>query len=138
MNFFVPFLVYSCLGWVMDTAYRSWSAKRWAPGGAFHPLPVTPVYGFGALLVLSADPFVRPSPVLLEFFAFGVGLALFEFFSGLFSEAVFRRRLWNYGHVRGWFRGYTDVWHVLIWGTLALLLTRVIHPFFVERFLLAS
>ena len=138
MDFLAFFFVYSIIGWAMDTAYRSWGAKTWAPGNALKPLPIAPVYGFGALFILAVDPWVRSAPIFLEFFLFGIGLALFEFASGIFSEKVFHRRLWNYGHVRGWSRGYTDLWHLFIWGALALVLTRALHPLLTGSFSFAS
>lgn len=62
---------------------------------------------------------------------YGVVLALFEATSGVLTQRVTGKRLWNYGHTRGFFRGYTDFWHVPVWGALALMLVYWVHPFIV-------
>ena len=45
------FFVYSLLGWVLETIWRSVEDRRFVPSGAFG-FPLCEIYGIGALAIL--------------------------------------------------------------------------------------
>ena len=123
------FFLYGFLGWCLDSFERSLETRRWTPGG-FSRLPFTPIYGFGALLVFTVWPWIVAWPLLFQFVFFALGLGAFEYGSGYYCERVFGRRLWDYSTNQFNFAGRTDLFHLIAWGTLALLLVYFIHPLF--------
>jgi uncharacterized membrane protein len=110
MNWILYFIIYSFIGWMIDSGYRSWYDRKWVSKNALKPLPFSPIYGFGALIVLMLAPFIEPWNLFLEWVVFGVSLALLEGFSGPIVTAVFKKPLWKYHRDKS-FAGYTDLWH---------------------------
>lgn len=128
VNLVIFFCLYSVLGWSIDTAYRSFKARRYAPGG-FSKLPFSPIYGFAALGILALAPVVRPWPLLAEWLFFAVALAAYEYLGGVVTRRVFGRRLWNYSKDRWDIHGHTGPSYAAAWATLALLVMHVLQPF---------
>ncbi|MEO5927484.1 MAG: putative ABC transporter permease [Patescibacteria group bacterium] len=123
----VAFLLYSFVGWMIDTSVRSIDAKKFKSGN-FLPIPLCPVYGIGALFALSLHHYLAGMPIILEGFLFGLLLASLELITGLFFLKFFHRRLWHYdGGILNIAR-FTDIFHVLAWGSLSLLVIYVIQP----------
>lgn len=122
------FFLYSFLGWIIDTADRSWVAGHYSVGSVL-PVPLCPIYGFGVVASLLLAPLLRKLPLLFEGLIYGVALAVMEFLTGEFFLRMFHRRLWNYPTGFMNLDGFTDVFPVLLWGTAALLVVYFIHPF---------
>lgn len=128
MSILIFFLIYSLLGWMLDTLTRSLEARRFVRGG-FSKAPISPIYGFGALLVLALAPGFRAWPLWLEGIAFGAILAVYEYASGVVVARIFGRRLWDYSRNAWNLHGRVDAFHAVAWGVLALFLIYVLHPF---------
>jgi len=124
------FFLYSFLGWIIDTTYRSFVDSAFAPGPYLHPLPFTPMYGFGALLILLTYPSVKSLPLWQLFFFYAISLSFFEYMGAIFSLSILGVRLWDYSDGFLNIQGHTDLLHGLAWGALALLMIKCIHPFF--------
>jgi len=124
----VFFCIYSVFGWSIDTAYRSFVARRWHPGG-FSKYPFSPIYGFAALYILAIAPYVRPWPIIAEWAFFTVTLAAFEYIGGVLTHRTFKRRLWDYTKDKWDLNGYTGPQFAAAWGFLALFIIYVMHPF---------
>lgn len=58
------FMIYSFLGWAMESTYVSINAKKWVNRGFING-PFCPIYGTGALLILLALKPVSDSILLL-------------------------------------------------------------------------
>jgi uncharacterized membrane protein len=122
----IYFVLYSFLGWVGDTAYRSFEKGRYVRG-SFLPIPFMPVYGFGALLVLALDTRFRALPLPLAFVLYGSLLAVLELLTGFCIKKYFKRRLWKYdGGVMN-IGGFTNLAHAALWGALAMVVV-VLQP----------
>lgn len=122
------FLIYSFIGWIIDTAKRSIDAKHFKTGSAL-PVPLCPVYGIGAYIVIIIHGFLPPTmPLVAEGFLYGCILASLELATGLFFLKVFHRRLWIYKGGVGNVAHFTDLFHLLIWGCLGLFLIHILHP----------
>jgi uncharacterized membrane protein len=128
----VYFCIYSVFGWGIDTASRSFAAKKYKAGG-FSKYPFSPIYGFAALGILAAAPYVKGWSILLQWLFFALTLATYEYLSGVVTHRVFKRRLWNYSRDRWDIKGYTGPGYAAVWGVLALLLIKYIQPFLEAR-----
>ena len=128
LYFIFLFFLYSFIGWIGDTAYRSFYERRYAPG-SFFPVPLCPVYGVGAVLVLVLDGFFHAAPLVLQWVVYGLLLAGLEEATGVFLLVFFKRRLWSYPDGRKKKGRFTDIGHAMLWGALAVLLVRYVHPF---------
>lgn len=111
----------------MDTAYRSFLARAFAPG-SFFPVPLCPIYGFGALLVIYLNRTFPSVPLVLQGLVYGILLALLEYLTGYFILLFFHRRLWHYAD--GWLNlgHFTDLPHAVLWGLLAVVLVKYLQP----------
>ena len=95
----------------------------------------TPIYGFGVILILFIDLFLRKKfkiskywyPVIL-FLSCGVILALIEMISGYLIEFIFHRVFWNYKYHQFNIGLYTSLEMAGIWGLSGLLVVYVIKP----------
>lgn len=124
---FISFLLYGFLGFLIDTTSRSLSAGEFTVV-TFLPIPFTPIYGMGALIVLLIAPRLKRIHVLWQWFVYSVVLGLFEYISGLLIIASTGKVLWWYEKDFFGIGGFTDVFHALSWGFAAIVLTHLIHP----------
>ena len=122
------FIIYSFLGWIIDTGYRSLLEGRFAPG-AVTVLPFTPIYGLGALLILAVHAKVKELSLIKTFFLYGLLATLLEYIGGLFSLHVLGQRLWDYSDLPFNIGGHVTLLHAFFWGLLAVLFLKFIHPF---------
>ena len=131
LEYVIFFTIYSFLGWILDTGYRSITAGKYDPG-SFFPIPFCPVYGLGALLILFLNQFFAPLPLVVEFLLYGVILALLEFLTGVFLKRVFHKTLWKYTDTPLNIQKFTDLPHALAWGAIALFVLYELHPLIVR------
>jgi uncharacterized membrane protein len=127
----VYFLIYSFLGWLLDSLDRTIDNRRLTLGGC-SDLPFAPIYGFGALLTIFTYEQVRFAPLLVQFLFYTLLMGYFEYVGGVVSERIFKQRFWDYSGNRCNFDGHTDLIHALAWGILALTLIYFIHPIVVR------
>lgn len=121
------FIIYSFLGWIIDTGYRSVLAKSFAPNSITF-LPFAPIYGFGALFVLLAYPRIQHLSFLTQFIIFSFSLTLGEYIGGVLTLHFLGKRLWDYSDMPFNFQGHISLLNSFIWGILALILVTYIHP----------
>ncbi len=121
------FVLYSFLGWIIDTGFRSLTAGKYE-SGSFFPIPFCPVYGVGAIFLLFLHPYLSPLSIVLEFFAYAFILAFLEYGTGVMLKRVFHKRLWKYKNTPFNVATYTDLPHALAWGVLALTFLYLVHP----------
>ncbi|NSW83129.1 MAG: HD domain-containing protein [Syntrophothermus sp.] len=129
------FVIYSFLGWIIETFFKSVQAKRFVNSG-FLSGPFCPVYGFGALLVLQSrqlvdgaasivDPTTRTVvSVILAI----MGTTALEYLTGMLLEKIFNRKWWDYSEERFNLQGRICLKYSVYWGILAYLMLEFIHP----------
>ncbi len=131
MNPFLIFLIYSVIGWFLDTAYRSLYDHELSIGSYFKA-PIAPIYGFGALLIFFLHPYVAQAPLLLEGLLFGIMIAAMEYVGGVYCVRVLRKKMWWYKG-KWTIGGHTHANRILFYGVLALMTVYIVHPFIVAR-----
>ncbi len=120
------FTVYSFLGWLSESIYCSFPAKRFVNRGFLNG-PVCPVYGFGALLVISVLTRYRENLFLL-FLAAVVLTSALEYATGLVLERAFHTKYWDYADKPLNLQGRVCLENSLMFGGMSVLAVAVIHP----------
>ena len=108
------FIAYSFAGFLLETAFA------WLTGGTegrkgLLVLPLCPVYGAGACLVLALTAPVRGEPPA-------------EYLAALYHEKALGVSFWDYSDLPGSLRGRVCLPFSLAWGTLSLGLVYWLHP----------
>ncbi len=98
-------------------------------------MPLLPIYGFGAVIMLhSSLPFQYS--IILTFIAGSVSATLLELLTGLLMEKLFKVRYWDYSKQKLNFKGVICLSSSLFWGLLTVLLVKFVDPF-VSKYVLA-
>jgi len=120
------FFIYSFAGWCIEVCFSAISRRKFVNRG-FVNSPLCPIYGFGAVLFAVFLPELTGKP----FFLFLGGLLLattLEYATGMVMERIFRKKLWDYSHIKHNLNGYVCVRYSLLWGLLALATMLFINP----------
>jgi uncharacterized membrane protein len=122
------FVVYSFLGGLAETAFRLATEHHLYGIHGFLHLPILPIYGFGALLVLLMVRLLKlRNPILV--FAYSIILtSALEFLTGWIIELIFHVRIWDYSDKPYTIDGRVSIENSIGFGAIALVLVYVIHP----------
>lgn len=121
------FLLYSCMGWVLETTYCSLTERRFVVRGFLYG-PVCPIYGVGVLMMLCwFAPFTGSPPVF--YLMATLCMSAWEYFVGWFLEATTHIKYWDYSMFPLNLHGRICLWVCLIWGLLAYVMIFWIHPY---------
>ena len=128
------FIIYSMLGWVMESVFRSICERKLINTG-FLKGPFCPIYGIGAIIMIV---FLKQfqSNILLLFFMSFVVLTIWEYIVGVFLEKVFNTKYWDYSDHKINFQGRICFSNSIYWGILGVVFICYIHPFISEKILL--
>ena len=127
MKMLLYIIIYSVLGWVLESIYKSFLEKKIVNSG-FLKGPVCPIYGFGALIMLLTLNNLKENIVLLFIVAFFV-LSVWEYLVGIFLEKVFKTKYWDYSHLKFNIQGRVCLKNSIYWGVLGVVFIELIHPF---------
>lgn len=120
------FLIYSVIGWMMETVVVSFSQKRFVKRGFLNG-PLCPIYGTGmAIILLALDP-IKGNVVGL--FIGGMLLAsALEYLTGWAMEKIFHAQWWDYSHKFCNLHGRICLFNSLAWGFLSLGMVLFVQP----------
>lgn len=127
------FFFYSFCGWVFESTYVSIRKRRFVNRG-FLRLPMLPLYGTGAVMMLWLSLPVKDSLVLV-YLSGVVGATALEYVTGWVMEKLFKMKYWDYSDQKFNLNGYICLSSSIAWGFLTILLTEVVHQP-VARFIL--
>lgn len=125
----IEFVLYSLIGWVYETILTSVIWGRFAERGMLH-LPLCPIYGFCSLFILLI--FGRLKNVPLIFILGSLAITTAELAASYLLELFTDEKLWDYSAWALNFDGRISLGSSLIFGALAVLLVRVLHPLFLK------
>jgi len=128
INMLLFFSLYSFLGWIIETVFRSITQRRFVNAGFLYG-PFVPLYGFGALVVINLHEIMYDSSIFLSALTYGLLISGMEYLTGVLLEAVFGIKLWEYSDNDFNLHGRICLTFSLFWTGLALLLALFIHPF---------
>ena len=121
------FIVYSFLGWVMESIFRSMCEKKIINTG-FLRGPFCPIYGIGSIIMITLLSRFEDAPVVLFLISFII-LTLWEYIVGVMLEKLFKTKYWDYSDHKFNYKGRICLTNSLAWGVLGVLFTKYIHPF---------
>jgi uncharacterized membrane protein len=122
-SFCFYFILYSFMGWLLESLYGSLREKRPVNRG-FLTGPFCPLYGAGALCMIVLSHWVQNVTILL-LCAMVLSTAL-EYGTNCLLERIYKMRFWRYQFLT--FRGRISLTTSLIWGILSVTLLDVLHP----------
>lgn len=126
-NLLTYFIIYSFLGWIMESIFRSIIEKKVINTG-FLIGPICPIYGFGASIMFLFLHKLENNIFLLFITSF-VLLTLWEYVVGILLEKIFHTKYWDYSDHKINFQGRICLTNSIYWGILGVLFIKFIHPF---------
>lgn len=121
------FIVYSFLGFVLEVVFARVTRASKQDRKCMYFLPLCPVYGLGALLILYFPTAVQSRPLLL--FLFGaLAATAAEYVMDWFYEKTLKVRFWNYSSMPWNLNGRVCLLFSAAWGLLSLGLASWVHP----------
>ena len=120
------FLIYSFLGFLLELAYARLTGGR-PDRKCLLILPLCPVYGLGACLILALTGWAVRFPPLV-FVLGGAAATGAEYLTGLFYEEVLGVSFWDYRGLPGSIQGRVCLPFTLAWGVLSLPLVYWVNP----------
>ncbi|WP_160687154.1 hypothetical protein [Clostridium sp. C2-6-12] len=124
--YFFYFSVYSFLGWICETTYCAIIDKKFVNRG-FLKGPVCPIYGVGAVIVISVLNPVADNIILL--FLCGMILtSILEYFTGFLLEVIFNLKWWDYSEHKFNLKGRVCLLNSVLFGILSVITVNFINP----------
>lgn len=120
------FVIYSLLGAIAETTFRLITEQHLYGVHGFLHIPILPIYGFGALIILFIAQKIR-NPIGL-FIVGTIAATVLEFVTSWLIEIIFHERIWDYTDkvFDAW--GRVSLETSLIFGLGGLVVVYVIHP----------
>lgn len=125
------FLLFSLLGWILDSTYCSIVRKRLVSSGYFRGLPLCSIYGVGGVALLLTVHYLGHWPWLALIIG-AVILSAVEYLGGVFCVTVLKERLWDYSHHKLNLQGHIDFLHSFFWLFLTAAFIFVLYPDFIR------
>lgn len=119
-------LIYSFLGWVLETAAGSIKSRKFINRG-FSTGPFCLVYGITAALLAVVTVDLTNHIFILFFGCAIVGTAV-EWFAGKLLERFNQQKWWDYSDKRWNFDGYICLQYSVLWGILGVLAVKFGNP----------
>ena len=124
-SYVVEFTVCALCGWLYEEGLELAVNHAYADRGVLH-LPLLPIYGFGGLLVIFL--FRKRNHWLWVFGMSTLATTVLELVASYPIERILGYLPWYYGAWPLNFEGRISVLSSLIFGALALLLVKAVHP----------
>ncbi len=124
----ILFFLYSIMGWIMETIYRSVSnGKLYNPGMLTGPY--VPLYGFAGVLLEFIHSIIQYEPLYVRAAAYCIIITAIEYVTGEIIWFIFKKRWWDYsGNILN-FRGHICPSFSIMWMLLALFFETLIFPY---------
>ena len=120
------FYIYCFFGWIFESTCVSVKKGHFVNRG-FLRLPMLPIYGTGAVMMLWVSLPVRDS-LLLVYTSGAIAATILEYVTGWGMERLFKVKYWDYSNQRFQLNGYICLSSTIAWGFLTVLLTEILHP----------
>lgn len=127
------FWLYSILGYLLETI--CYSHFKWSGESGVLYGPWTPLYGFGAIIIILTSQYIFKNfkknkfiKLLLIFLFNFCFLSLIELIGGLLIEKLFSTTWWDYSSHKYHIGKYVCLDMSLLWGLAAIILIYIIRP----------
>ncbi len=120
------FTIYSFLGWLSETIYCFIIDKKFTYRGFLYG-PVCPIYGFGAIIVLSALDGLKDN-VLFVFLGGMILASILEYITSYILEKLFNMKWWDYSKHKFNINGRVCLLNSTFFGLLSVFIIEVLQP----------
>lgn len=127
LKWFIWFIIYSIIGWVLETTFCSVAKRRFVNRGFLNG-PLCPVYGFGALICVFLL-YGRADNAIVLLVAGILLNTVLEYLTAVMLEKLFKAKWWDYSEKRFNIKGRVCLRNALMFGALSVMLIKYIHPF---------
>ena len=127
LKIFLLFWVSSILGWIVEVIVCSITDKKLVNRG-FLIGPYCPIYGCGALIMLTLTPFRNSLSVCFVMALFLC--SVLEYITSYVMEKLFKIRWWDYSNDSFNINGRICLRNAIGFGALGVIFTRFISPFY--------
>lgn len=124
--YFLLFIMYSILGWIVETLYIFARTKKLVNRG-FLIGPYCPIYGWGCMAITLLLKKLMPKPFLLFLMAIVI-CSLLEYFTSYFMEKMFKTRWWDYSNTKFNINGRICLNTMLPFGILGTFIMYLVNP----------
>lgn len=126
-KFFAYLVIYSFLGYVLETIYGLLTKGVLESRQSFMYGPFCSIYGIGAvIMIISLQP-LKKNNYTLFFGGYIIG-SIIEYFVSLFGEMILHVKWWDYSNEPFNIGGRICLFYSLAWGILAIYLITHLHP----------
>lgn len=130
INLLTYFIIYSFLGWIMESVFRSIIEKKIINTGFLYG-PFCPIYGIGAIIMFLFLNSFNNNIFLLFIISFIV-LSIWEYIVGWILEVIFHTKYWDYSENKFNIQGRLCLLNSIFWGFLGVAFIKFIHPFIIN------
>lgn len=127
LEYFLVFLIYSCIGWCMEVVVSLIEKKRFVDRG-FLLGPYCPIYGFGMLLIVFLLRNYMDNFIVLFILSMVICM-VFEYLTSYFMELIFKARWWDYSRKKYNINGRICLETAIPFGVGGTVIMYVVHPF---------
>lgn len=135
MYYLNSFLLYSLLGFVMESTLFKISSPSRVSGVLYGPITI--VYGLGGLILILTNKYILSKiktnkilKIILSFIILSIILTIVELISGYLCKIIFNTEMWNYHNKHYHVGKYICLEYIPLWGLLGVLTTYILKPFF--------
>lgn len=129
-DYMLYFFVYSCLGWICECIYCSCLQKKIINRGFLNG-PICPVYGVGALIIITGIWSYKDSIVAV--FVLGIILtSLLEYMTATILEKLFHAKWWDYSKHKFNINGKVCLLNSTMFGFMSVFVIEFLHPFVIN------
>lgn len=113
---FLLFIFGAVFGWIIETIYRSYNAKKYVNAGLLKG-PYLPIYGFCAVILYLLS--ISDIPLFFKLIFVVIVPSILEFIAGVIFVRFYRINLWDYSHIRFNYLGVICLGYGITWAVLA-------------------
>jgi uncharacterized membrane protein len=135
LTYFLYFSIMSFVGWIIETAYRSYNEKKFVNAG-FLSGPFLPIYGFGAVIRTFINIEAQKFPAILSWIVTLLSPSFLEYFGSWVMEKIFKLKLWDYKNERLNLNGRVCFKFSTIWAFFAVIHILIIQPRIFKRIMI--
>ena len=125
------FLIYAIIGWLLETAFAIGVLGHFVKRGFLYG-PLCPIYGYGAVILISCLKKYKSNPLKLFTYA-AIVFSVFEYIAGFILDALFSARWWDYTNDFMNLNGRISIFYSFAWGIIALIFIHFVHPFIEKK-----
>ena len=122
----IYFLIYSFIGWTCEVIYCSIPRGLFVNRGFLNG-PICPIYGFGAVFIISFLSSFKDN--IVELFLLAMLLtSILEYITSVILEKLFNTKWWDYSNNKFNINGRVCLLNSTLFGLLSVILVHVVHP----------